>query len=227
MTHETTASQTEHGREIWPEVYGQLLELPVSVDAHERAAQVSSMTGDGLQTFTRRVHTIVAPDVEHVPTESAMHIQGKDGLNRRELMQPADRAACMEQAAGLIHALGERRRSEAEDALFLKRAGHVAALAVVLTHTYPEGNGRTARTVGQLVRSGLDPHDPESVSDMKVLSKNRPEHGWKVISYVPTHDGVHMSPGELLETAASLDIPYGEEHAYIDRTHTAFTAPTD
>lgn len=227
MTHETSISQSEQGTDVWADAYPRLVEMPVATDVHERAVQVAHMTGSGLQDFIRDVHTIVAPDVEHAPTKDAMHIEGKDGLNRRELMAPDERAACMEHAATLIRTLGERRVQAADDAMFLKRAGHVAALAVVLTHTYPDGNGRTARTVGQLLRSGLDPQDPESVDDMRVLSKNRPVHGWKVNSYVPTHDGVHMKPAEIMEAAASLDIPFADEQAYVDRTHSVFTKPID
>lgn len=210
----------------WQEVVAGLQELGVSQDPAERASQVAVMTGQGLTQFMTKVHEVVVPGEVHTPSDVARSIVGHDGTVAAELMQPAERQPLMDDAAGLIRQLAEKRTTPKDDIAFLKRAGNVAALAVVLTHHFVDGNGRTARTTAQLIREGIDLGNEESMSDMKILATNRPDGGFRVNSYVPTKAGLEATPGELLRIAAALDVPLQDQATYNALKQEAFTTPT-
>lgn len=210
---------------VWNEAYPKLLEIGINPDTDQRAEQVAGITGEGLQKLILDVHSAVAPDVPHAPTESAMHVQSPDGTNRRALMTTEDRIPFVEHAAELVRNLASQRSTPEDNGAFLRRAANVVALSVVLTHTYPDANGRTARTLAQFIREGLDPSDEISVSDMQALSANRPEKGFRINSYVPTSQGQNMDPAQLLDVAAALDIPLQDEHSYNQLKNDAFTTP--
>lgn len=98
----------------------------------------------------------------------------------------------------------------------------------MLAHIYENGNGRTARTLGELVHNGFDRNNTDSAADLELLSTNRPDKGFRINSYVPTgewSDGrANKDPIAFLDTVAALDAPFdGASYALAARK--AFTTP--
>jgi hypothetical protein len=207
----------------WNAVFEAVGGLGLHFEANERASQVGALTGATLMEAATRLHTALVPEVSHEPTEKAMHVQGPDGDNRRTLVEPGERAGLYDLAADLVGRLNAGRKAGEEEA-FLKRAANLVALSLVLAHPFQEGNGRTARTLAHVMREGYGGGD-QIQDDIRVVGSNRPASGYRLHSYVPTKEGVSLSPQDLLIEAASIDIPLAKHDEYVSKSRSYFTTP--
>ncbi len=209
-----------------PELLHQgFMELGIADSAIERVAQLRVITGEGIFDLTQKIHKVVAPELSHEPFDKVMHIQAPDGSNKRELMQPAERMDHYNHAAELIRQLTDIEAGEEDQANVLKRAGNVLALAVVQTHTFEDANGRTARSLAQLVREGVGEQGGEPLDNLLLASKNRPDSGFRINSFVPINEGAALTPNEVLDRAAALDIPLEDSARYLDQRYRTFSSP--
>lgn len=189
----------------WNNVEERLDILAIPDDPHERADDVTkNLAGNGtdIEAFMMAIHQVLMPSIESSPTHYPMKVGGK------ELMQPEDRSSYYDRAAECIRQLDTMRNPDGnDDAAFLERAGNIIGFTVVGSHAFANGNGRTARVLGELVRNGRT--EPE---DMKVYGTERPEHGFRVFSYVPKNN--NTSANDLLATATRVDIPFAAQDQY-------------
>lgn len=225
MSHEAlAAAQTPEA--FTDRILPQLEQLGIVQNQHERAEQLRNVTGEGLMHLIAEVHKTVAPNEVHVPHPVAMKVKNPDGSNPREMLAPEERIPLLNKAAFLIRQLAGERSGAHDDEAFLRRSGNIIGMATVLAHTYEEGNGRTARTLSQVVRYGIDRNSAENMDDLRVLSANRGENpGYRVYSYLPTKEGLDMSPDQLLEVAASVDIPLDADVEYQSKKYDAMMTP--
>lgn len=194
-------------------------QLAIPLDPTERADDIIknfANSGLDIDMLSQAVHQVLVPDIETKPTDYVMAVQGPDGISRKELAQPSERADLYEYAAKLIRELGELRDGE-NDEDFLERASSVIALALVQAHPYANGNGRTARFIGGLLRDG-----PQS-EDLRVLGGERPESGFRISSYIPRDEA--LSAQQVLQAAAALDTPLHDTQKYHDSSRKAFMTP--
>lgn len=200
-------------------------ELQLSADLALRAAQLAAnTTGEGILRAITSLHNALAPEVPHEPSDVARSINNpQTGKETAKLLQPEERMPLFETAANLIRTLGQTVQP-GEEQNYLNRSASVLALSVVLTHTFEDGNGRTARTLAHAVREGSEVTD-QNKDDFNTVSRNRPESGFKITSYVPTRDGVGLTPVELITAAASLDVPLSDKANYQLRVDNNFTLP--
>lgn len=200
--------------------------LDISEANDERIAQLRLISGAGLMDLATRVHEIVAPEESHTPHEGAMHVQAPDGSSRQALMAQQDRQKHLDYAAGLVRQLVEMPvPDETSKAAQLRRVANVLALGLVQAHAFSDGNGRTARTVAQLVREGVGDDNSEAQADLLLASQNRPSIGFRINSFVPTGEGLNLSPSELLDRAAALDVPLSNEADYRATQQANFSSP--
>jgi len=224
MNTETHGPSFETATDYWDAALVTIDQLGLSVDATERVGQLTAMTGQGIMDVATTLHTALAPGLDHEPTTYTMHVSGPDGENRRPTLDPSERSVLFDEAAGLVRSLSEMDAPDNTEER-LARIGDVVALAVLLAHPFEDGNGRTARTMAQLIREGYDGSE-QAVKDFKVLGANRPTTGYRIKSYAPrTGVGDKMSPSELLAIAASLDIPLDENKKHVARKERAFDSP--
>lgn len=148
-----------------------------------------------------------------------MNIGSRDGSSKTELVSPDQREKVFEKASQLIQELGKQVASGLTEN-FLKRAGNLMAMSVVLAHSFRDGNGRTARAVGELVRNGTT-----EIEDFKTLIQNRPEKGYRINSYLPKNELKGASYDEILEAVAGLDVPLADSAAYDDYLHDKIASP--
>lgn len=207
----------------WESVQSAIDSLELSPDPHQRAELLAEgITADAIIDATKRLHHVLAPGIDTVPISAAMHVSSPDGTNKRELMKPAERRPLFEHAAALVRDLAAHRTPDTDQA-FLDRAGNIVALSVVLAHQYGDGNGRTARALGHVIREGYDPAADQG--DLKLVASNRPESGYRITSYLPTREGVNMTPDEILNQAAALEVPLNDVSAYEAKARQVFTTP--
>ncbi|MBC7708321.1 Fic family protein [Polaromonas sp.] len=199
--------------------------LNLASDPAVRTSQLAqNTTGEGLLQAAILLHTTLAPEVVHTPSNVARTIADPvSGEVSAVLMKPEERLPFLEKAATLIKQLGESVQPGEEQA-FLNRAGNITGLALVLAHTFEDGNGRTARTLAHAIRYGSEVND-HNREDFDVLSANRPTNGFKITSYLPNNEGKSLAPVELLEAAASLDIPLTNQTAYGQIAYHNFAQP--
>jgi fido (protein-threonine AMPylation protein) len=99
-------------------------------------------------------------------------------------------------------------------------------MSVVLAHPYEDGNGRSARTMAQLVRYGIDISNQNSIDEMMQVSANRPPHGFRINGYLPRRDaGDDKTPQELIGRMARTDIPLDETVDYLAQRQAEFSEP--
>lgn len=230
MTKESFPANTNEIREAryrrdydptpeWSDVVERIDQIGIPQDAHERAndiAQNFGKRGVDIEMVTQAVHQVLVPHIETIPTDYNMQVASPHSDKQTELMRPEDRSEFFDQAAHLINELNERR-SDATDEAFLERASNVVALSIVLAHPYANGNGRTARLIGGLLREG-----PQS-EDLKLLSTERPESGYRINSYLPRDET--LTPLEVLQAAADLETPLGDIEHYQRRSNDKFASP--
>src|SRR6266702_4662921 len=194
-----------------------------------RLALVEHATVDDYVTAVDTVHRKVAPGHSHGPHPETMKLVARTGEVTSHTARPEERRGIMEHALGAAKQVAQKYRQEGgsiEDAL--QRCGNLAAFGVVLAHTYENGNGRTARTLGELVHNGFDSSNPESVSDLATIGAERPETGFRINSYVPTGvwaDGrANQDPTTFLDAVAALDVPL-DGASYASAGRGVFTTP--
>jgi hypothetical protein len=198
-------------------------QIGLPVDVTGRAADIAGFSGTDLAAMGALIHRAVAPEANQNPTDFSMSVSSPDGSNKRALMDPEARFPLFEQATGLIHKLAQKMKP-GEEQSFLNRAGNIAALTMVLGHPFEDGNGRTARTMAQLIRGGHDASNPESVGDLKLVSTNRPNEGFRINSFVPNSE-LKLAPEQVLQAAAALDIPFSEGAQYSEVARQNFSTP--
>lgn len=230
MSKESFPSNTNDNREAryrrdydptpeWSDVAERIDQISVPQDLHERADDVAlnfGKRGMDIEMVAQAMHQVLVPHIETIPTDYNMQVASPDGARQTELMHPEDRADFFDQAAKLIGELNDQR-GEADDEAFLARASNVVALSIVLAHPYANGNGRTARVIGGLLREG-----PQS-EDLKVLGTERPESGYRINSYLPRDET--LTPLEVLRAAAALETPLSDTEAYQQNTYEKFATP--
>lgn len=205
----------------WEDVSERLDTINVSDSPEERAEDVAAnLASDGKDIYylSLALHQVLVPTVESIPTDSAMKVQSPDGLDTTVLMNPEERAPLFDHAAKLIQQL-DGQRSNMTNEEFLERASNIMALSIVLAHPFADGNGRTARMVGGLIRDGRQGAD----EDLKVLGKNRPDSGFRIMSYLPRDKD--LSPIQVLDAAAALDVPLDQKEKYEEDSRLVFTTP--
>lgn len=195
-----------------------------------RLELVERATVDDYVAAVDAIHRKVVPDHSHDPHPETMKlVDPKTGEIRSYTARPEERRGIMEHALGVAKQVAQKYREEGgsiEDAL--QRCANLAAFGVVLAHTYENGNGRTARTLGELIHNGFDSSNPESVSDLATISAERPEKGFRINSYVPRGDWAdgraNRSPVAFLDTVAALDVPL-DGTSYATVASRTFTTP--
>lgn len=221
---ETATSPTETlANQHWEAVYNAVDGLGIDNDPSIRANQVSAMTAEGIMEGATTLHTVLAPDMSHEPTDYIMNVTSPDCSNRTPLTPPTERQHIFVEAARLVDEANELRRG-GDDLVFLERAANVVALALVLAHPFEDGNGRTARAMAQLTREGYSGSSEER-DDIKDYGGNRPVKGFRILSFLPTGDGKLAALAELLAVAASLDVPLRDKQKYAARKQRTYTSP--
>lgn len=203
----------------WNDVVERIDQIGIPQDIHDRANDVArnfGKKGIDIEMVTQAIHQVLVPHIESVPTDYSMQVASLHGGEQTELMRPEDRSEFFDQAAQLINELNDRR-SNADDEAFLERTSNIVALSIVLAHPYANGNGRTARLIGGLLREG-----PQS-EDLKLLSTERPESGYRINSYLPRDET--LTPLEVLQAAADLEISLSDAEEYQRRTYNKFASP--
>ncbi|HSW36813.1 MAG TPA: hypothetical protein VLG37_00385 [Candidatus Saccharimonadales bacterium] len=210
--------------QYWATIFNLIEGLPYSAGASERAGQVGLVEGADIIATATRLHEVLAPDVSHEPIDFVMSHFTPEGKKAGEFIQPAERPPFYDYAAQLIRQLAENCQP-GEEQLFLNRASDIAGLTIVLAHPFEDANGRTARTLGYLIRNGYDGSEGQQ-SDLKAIGTNRPEgKGFRIISYLPVSVGKQFDPAQLLDVAASRHIPLSQEARYEQAARAVFQTP--
>lgn len=205
----------------------------VMKDPEKWSEYLSEFDVDDWDAFIGIVHMNVAPNVDSEHTGRHMGVSGRDGV-KKYLMAPEDRRQFMENVVGL---LGDMKDSlaVAEDnyAEYLKRVANMIAMSVVLSHSYEDGNGRTARVMALLIRGG-DSSGQEYIDDIKLLGANRPQKGFRVNSFLRkvkvepgNKDKPKYSIGETMQRLASVGVPLNDIEAYLRIVEDTVYSPFD
>ena len=206
----------------WNDVNDRLEVLNIPSDPEVIAEDVLNNLADSglsIEMTAQALHQVLVPNIESRRTDYAMNIESRDGSSKIELVSPDKRKKVFKKASQLIQDLGEQVNSGLTEN-FLKRAGNLMAMSVLLAHSFCDGNGRTARAVGELIRNGTT-----EIEDFKILIQNRPEKGYKINSYVPKNELKVASYDKVLEAVAGLEIPLGDNAAYDDYLHDKIATP--
>lgn len=194
--------------------------LHVPSDVSDRVRDISSFKADDIMAAAIALHIELAPNVSHEVTDTHMSVVGRsEDSEKRLLVAPEKRHEIFNKVAELLAELAKNVKPGEEQA-YLERAGNVIALGLVLAHPFEDGNGRTARTLGHIIREGQVDAD-----DLKVIGKNRDYEGFRINSYVPTGEGSNMEPNGILAAAASLEVPLSDAEAYKIKTNQIYTTP--
>ncbi|HET7827749.1 MAG TPA: Fic family protein, partial [Candidatus Saccharimonadales bacterium] len=192
-------------------------------EAETRAIRVSEMSAGDLVAAAAVLHSLLEPRSDPNPRDSASRMVSYSGEVTSELAKPEERMAIFEKAAELIHDLSKVANSD-EARQFLDRAANLAALSVVLAHPFEDGNGRTARVLAHTIKIGFD--NTEKIrADLITLGTNRTRDGFRIGSFMPGFKSEGMTPQQILEVAASLEIPLSDEQTYITKSWEAFSSP--
>lgn len=200
----------------WNAVFETVRQLNIPQDSFLRARDIAQMNAEDLIAMATLLHSKLAPDSDMSPTDFRMKVNSPDGTNVAELILPEDRYGLYQHGAELINKLGQDLGKD-DDEDFLVRAGNIAALTILITHPFEDGNGRTARFMTHLIREGFDETE-DTMSDLKTLGTNRPSEGFKINSFVPRMG--EMKPNEYLTAVAALDIPLTESPANYEQATT-------
>lgn len=204
----------------WDDVKERLELLSIPDDPEQRAEEVVkdfASSGKDIYYLSMLVHQVAVPQIESIPTDYAMKVASPSGERPTILIDPNERMELFDYAASLIREL-DSKRTEANSREFLERSSNIMALSIVLAHSYADGNGRTARLVGGLIRDGYSNNE-----DIELLSKNRPENGFRINSYVPRDST--KKPEEILQAAASLNVPLERSKEYEQSISSVFSTP--
>lgn len=202
-------------------VQARLDQLSVPADVHDRADDIATNFArpQDIRMLLAAIHDVAVPGIATREVDYTVHAESRDGT-RTALASPDERQAIFDSASMMINELARMRaNNESHDQAFLDRVGNIVALAGVWAHSYADGNGRTARIAGDLLRYG-----PDS-GNLGVAMKARDEYGpgdIRITSYVPKGD---TSPADALAAAASLDIPFDDAPRYAEITGSRFSTP--
>ncbi len=180
------------------------------------------------------LHLIVAPNAPQEEHTRATEFRRNDtGELTGRAAEPEDREAILASSLSRAKALIQKYKQEGgdEDNL-LDRCGALLAFGVTLTHYFEDGNGRTARTLGQLVHKGFDSDDSNSVMELTTLASPRDDTkpgGFKINSYNPVGDwyagGKALAePHAFLETIAAQEVPF-DAQAYTSSMKGVYKTP--
>lgn len=202
----------------WDAVQERAELLTIPTDEGDRALDVYShlcKDGSDIRALAAALHQVLVPGYQTRETDFVMAVESPSGESRHELATPDERQEIFDTAAdhiqGLVQEYDDQNSKE-----FLERAANLVSLAIVSAHPYADGNGRTARYAGELLRGG-----PAS-ENLVIAGSNRPDSGFRINSYVIKRD---TSWQEALQTAASRDIPLAEVEMYHDAISRHFTTP--
>lgn len=177
----------------------------------DAAARIELIKHAGVNDFIATmtmVHQVVAPDTQLAPVKYSMSMKDKAGNITNNLASPESRYGICDKAVNLAHQVIEKYEETGGDIdNVVERLANLAAFSIVLAHPFEDGNGRTARTIGSLIRDGYQP------DDLKTLSTNRPTEGYRIFSYVPDKEAMSGGPNKFLESIAAIDVPF-ETKAY-------------
>lgn len=159
------------------------------------------------------VHRKVAPNESHEFNDRATSlVDPNTGEIRHSTAQPHEREDILQRALDNAQSVVAKYRQEGGDTEdVLRRCSNLAAFGILLAHPYGEGNGRVARTIGELIDGGYDRADQDTVDNIVLLSTNRPSDGFRINSYTPSGEWVgraNEQPMEFLDFVAALDQPF-------------------
>lgn len=196
----------------------------------ERLGLIEQATVEDYMNAADIIHRKVAPEHSHEPHPDPVKIVNPHtGEVSHYMAAPSEREGILNKALENAKKIVAKYRIEGgspEDAL--QRCGNLAAFGLALAHIYEEGNGRMARTVGEIIHQGYDSQNPESVENLAVVSKNRPTDGsFRINSYVPTGEWsgrANTQPHDFLDMVAGFDAPF-DGQSYQDYVRGSFTTP--
>lgn len=171
------------------------------------------------------IHKIVSPESDDKEHPNRMKITSPTGEERHLMAAPEERDGIYSEALSLAKELVRKYEKEGgsiDDTL--QRIGNIIAFSIVLAHPYENGNGRTARTFGEIIHNGYNSSDPVSVKDLETVSSNRLDKGFRINSYVPKVDDANENPIDFLKTVAALDVPL-DGSSYKKNSAGKFTTP--
>lgn len=198
----------------------------------ERLGLIEHATLSDFKTVVDLIHRKVAPEDSHeIRTKAGTISNLRTGEVVHHTAAPEMRDSILQRALEYAQQIVAKYRQEGgslEEAL--QRCGNLAAFGMVLAHPYEDGNGRTARTIGELIHNGYDGSDSQSVEDLAVVSKNRAAGGGvRIHSYDADISGdwhylAHKQPFDFLSIVAALDLPL-DGQSYTAAARGVFTTP--
>jgi prophage maintenance system killer protein len=175
----------------------------------------SDITTPEFITHLTLIHKLVAPEVNQSPQESPASLYRDNNgvkVKTNELMGPDNRLQfiedTLEQVKSLLQEVDSQDPQSQEAALV--RISNAIALATVITHTFEDGNDRTARTLALLIRGGI-PILQEDIDKLELVSSNRPTDATsrRITSFIPAYRS--DDPQEIwqksIDSAISKDLP--------------------
>lgn len=195
----------------------------------DRVAIIKHARPDDYIAAVSYLHQLVAPETPQTAQMRATEFRNRKGEVTGKAAEPEDRYAIMAHALDAAQRLIAQYETAGGDRHnLLTRCGNLLALGTVLAHYFNDGNGRTARTLGELVQEGFDGTDPSRVEALKVVSSPRPTKGWSVNSYVPKGDWgggrANAAPFAFLDAVAAFEAPF-DEQAYIAASTSVYMSP--
>lgn len=216
-----TGYDSKPTEEALEELYD-ILDLPDNPT--ERADEIVRQftRGKDVAGFIQVIHQRAVPHVVTTPARHTMSSVDLEGNTKTEFAIPEERPILFEYAARKIAELAVMRsenNNEMEDQAFLDAVADIIALSSVFAHTYNDGNGRTSRIAGGLIRGGSK--DRETLA---ILAKNRVDVGFPLDGYRPHNEG--QSPYEILDSLVMKDLPLTEIYARDKRREQLISYPT-
>ena len=155
------------------------------------------------------VHQVVAPEADISPADYAMKMTDPRAENPDKLLaEPEQRMAIFDTAYTLAEQLVGKFDQEGGDIEnVLERVANLAAFSIVLAHPFENGNGRTARTIGQLIRFGAS--TDVNRQDLLLCATERPlgEDSFRIDSYMPKGS---PEPINYLHELAAMNVPFDQ-----------------
>lgn len=203
----------------WEDLFQFLDEMNLPEDDSERAAQISRWSADDIARNATLIHQKLSPKTDPVPSAERRSVSPFDDSDsigeKKELIEPENRYALFQAAVNEIHKLSPE--AGANPQAFLERAAYLTGTVIVLAHPFEDGNGRTSRVLGHVIKEGFSLSDYENVEDIKLIGKNRPANGYRVNSYVPATEMTEISvndPVSFLERVAAPEISLSNSEEY-------------
>ena len=219
-TYDTTDYHTGYESTVkWENVQERIDILNFAMDPAARAEDIARnfSKGDDIKALSFALHQVLVPDYATRETDFPMKVSNPSTGESHELAKPDERDQIFQHAGVLIEQLSAMRDGTPEDSkAFLERTAVVMALSIVLAHQFAEGNGRTARTIGELI------YDGPSSEDLKIAAGNRPDKGFRMNSYTPDKS---LSAIQALDYAASVGINLSNRKSYVEQASEHMATP--